>query len=97
MLIVGVGPGSPAAQRPAITTTEPAAWSAHRDLATPYGFAAFDVSPAEPGGMTTITVTYFGAEQGSPHYRPLDRFVLRKPVAARGSAGHREPASATAP
>lgn len=96
VLIVGVGPGSPASQRPAITTTEPAAWSAHRDLTTPYGFAAFDVQPAEPGGMTTITVTYFGAQHGSPHYQPLDRFVLRKPVAARGSAGRRELVAATA-
>ncbi len=40
VLITSVGPGSPQSQHPAITTTEPAPWSAYRDLQTPYGFAS---------------------------------------------------------
>jgi hypothetical protein len=82
VLITGIGPGSPQSQRPAITTTEPAPWSAYRDLATPYGFASFDVAPAEHGGTTSITVTHYGAAAGSRVYAPLDRFVMRKPVGA---------------
>jgi 3',5'-cyclic AMP phosphodiesterase CpdA len=86
-VIAGVGPGSPQSQRRSVIMTEPAPWSAYRDLATPYGFAAFDVAPAEPGGTTSITVTHYGAAAGSPDYRPLDRFVLRKPVRAALGGG----------
>jgi hypothetical protein len=77
VLIVGVGAGNPHAS---IKTTEPAPWSAYRNLATPYGFASFDVVPAEPGGTTSITVTHYGAAAGSSVYAPLDTFVMRKPV-----------------
>jgi hypothetical protein len=38
--------------------------------------------PAEPGGTTSITATYYGAAAGSRVYAPLDRFVMRKPVGA---------------
>jgi hypothetical protein len=80
VLIVGVGSGNPQSQHASIKTTEPAPWSAYRDLATPYGFASFDVVPAEPGGTTSITVTHYGAAAGSSVYAPLDTFVMRKPV-----------------
>jgi hypothetical protein len=83
VLIVGAGPGGPQSQRRSVITAEPAPWSAYRDIATPFGFASFDVAPAEPGGTTSITVTYYGAAAGSRVYAPLDRFVLRKPVGAR--------------
>ena len=82
VLITAVGPGSPQSQHPTITTTEPAPWSAYRDLATPYGFASFDVVPVEHGGTTSITVTHYGAAAGSAVYSPLDQFVMRKPVGA---------------
>ena len=78
VLITSVGPGSPQVQHPTITTTEPAPWSAYRDLQTPYGFASFDVVPHEPGGTTSITVTHYGADLGSPVYSPRDQFVMRK-------------------
>ena len=78
VLITSVGPGSPQSQHPTITTTEPAPWSAYRDLHTPYGFAAFDFVPHEPGGTTSITVTHYGAAVGSPIYAPQDQFVMRK-------------------
>jgi hypothetical protein len=93
VVIASVGPGSPVRQREPVIATEPAPWSAYRDVVTPYGFASFDLVPAEPGGTTSITVTHYGAAAGSPVYRPLDRFVLRKPVAG-GHAGLPEPAAA---
>jgi len=80
VLITSVGPGSAQVQHPAITTTEPAPWSAYRDLQTPYGFASFDVVPHERGGTTSITVTHYGADLGSPVYSPRDQFVMRKPL-----------------
>jgi Purple acid Phosphatase, N-terminal domain len=83
ILITGVGPGSPRRQRPSVRVTEPAPWSAYRDLATPFGFASFDVAPAEPGGTSSITVTHYGAAAGSRVYAPLDQFVMRKPAGAR--------------
>src|SRR5215467_12043125 len=78
VLITSVGPGSPQVQHPTITTTEPAPWSAYRDLQTPYGSASFDFVPHEPGGTTSITVTHYGADLGSPVYSPRDQFVMRK-------------------
>jgi len=78
VLITSVGPGSPQAAHPSVTTTEPAPWSAYRDLMTPYGFASFDFVPHEPGGTTSITVTHYGAEVGSPDYTQRDQFVMRK-------------------
>ena len=87
VLIVGVGPGSPQSQHASITTTEPAPWSAYRDLQTPYGFASFDVLPSEPGGTTSITVTHYGAAAGSSVYSPLDQFVMRKPLHGTRGAG----------
>ncbi|HUZ55327.1 MAG TPA: metallophosphoesterase family protein [Streptosporangiaceae bacterium] len=82
IVIAGVGTGSPQVQRRSVIETEPAIWSAYRDQKTPFGFASFDVAPVEPGGMTSITVTYWGAAAGSPAYRPRDRVVLRKPLRA---------------
>ena len=46
-------------------TPEPAPWSAYRDVHSPYGFASFDVEPSEPGGMTSITITQYGAQAGA--------------------------------
>jgi hypothetical protein len=82
-----VGPGSPQSQHASVTTTEPAPWSAYRDLKTPYAFASFDVLPVEPGGTTSITVTHYGAAAGSSVYSPLDQFVMRKPLPRNGHAG----------
>jgi hypothetical protein len=79
VLIYDVGPGDPMTQRASKITTEPAAWSAYRDLQTPYGFAAFDFEPHGPHGTTTITVKHYGAAAGSKDYRQLDTFTLRKP------------------
>jgi 3',5'-cyclic AMP phosphodiesterase CpdA len=80
VVLYDVGPGDPQRRHEPFTTTEPAPWSAYRDLQRPYGFAAFDVEPQVPGGLTQITVTHYGARLGSPDYRELDRFILRKPL-----------------
>jgi hypothetical protein len=90
VVIAGVGPGNPQRQHASVIATEPAPWSAYRDLATPYGFASFDVAPAEPGGTTSITVTHYGAAAGSSVYSPLDRFVMRKPVRSYGEPAPRQ-------
>jgi hypothetical protein len=87
VLITSVGAGSPQSAHPSITTTEPAPWSAYRDLATPYGFASFDFVPHEPGGTTSITVTHYGAELGSPDYTQRDQFVMRKPLRQAPASG----------
>jgi hypothetical protein len=79
VVVHDVGPGDPLNFHPSRMATEPAPWSAYRDLRRPFGFAAFDVEPLAPGGHTEITVTHYGTGPGSADYRPLDRFVLRKP------------------
>ena len=89
-------PGEPAGPAPLIITTEPAPWSAYRDLQTPYGFASFDFVPHEHGGTTSITVTHYGAAAGSASYSPLDKFVMRKPL-KRGPGHPHEASRAAAP
>ena len=84
VLIAGVGNGSPQQQHPTVVVTEPAAWSAYRDVTTPYGFATFDVDPDAGNGMTTITVTHYGAQKGSSAYVPVDTCVLRRPSRRHG-------------
>jgi hypothetical protein len=79
VVVYDVGPGDPFNMRPSRMATEPAPWSAYRDLLRPFGFAAFDYEPRAPGGHTEITVTHYGAAQGASDYQELDRFVLRKP------------------
>ena len=95
VLIASIGPGSPQAQHPTITTTEPAPWSAYRDLQTPYGFASFDFVPHEPGGTTSITVTHYGADKGSAVYSERDQFVMRKSLGQDREAGQLAGTAAT--
>jgi 3',5'-cyclic AMP phosphodiesterase CpdA len=59
-----------------VSLSEPAPWSAVRGTAHPYGFAAFDVDPGEPGGKTTITVTVYDTTGAAPV--PFDRFTLTR-------------------
>src|SRR5260370_365331 len=73
IVIAGVQPGSPLVQRRSIIETEPSPWSAFREAKAAFGFASFDVAPVEPGGTTSITISYWGAANGSPAYRPRDR------------------------
>jgi hypothetical protein len=54
-IIVCMHHGDPQNARASKTTTEPAPWSAYRDLQRPYGFASFDFEPHAPGGHTQIS------------------------------------------
>ena len=47
--------------KPLSDATEPAAWSAMTNSTDAYGVAYFEVDPGQPGGNTTITVTYYNA------------------------------------
>jgi Calcineurin-like phosphoesterase/Purple acid Phosphatase, N-terminal domain len=88
IVVAGVEPGSPVAHRRSVLQTEPNLWSAYQDTDSAFGFASFDVAPAERDGTTSITVTYWAAADGSPDYRPRDRVMLRKPVRAAQRPGH---------
>jgi len=68
--------------KPTPDATEPAAWSAMTDPADAYGVAYFQVDPGQPGGDTTITVTYYHAPTqatGTPEYSVLESFQLTRP------------------
>ena len=63
-----------------------------RDPATGYGVAVFDLDPGQPGGETTITVTYYHAAGAdptnpntgvtgtpNPNYTEFETFTLVRP------------------
>ena len=57
-----------------------ATWAGHRDADDPWGFAAFDVDPGRPDGLTKIEVTfYLTSPSASAAAVPVDRFVLQRP------------------
>jgi len=58
---------------------EQAVWSAVRDLAHPYGFAAFTVDPGRhPGDTTTMYVTYYNVNIPSGELSVFERFSLHR-------------------
>ncbi len=59
-VIVAVGPPDPATgKRPSVYVTEDAPWSAVRNAAHAYGFAAVSVDPGTvQGGTTTMEIVY---------------------------------------
>jgi hypothetical protein len=85
-VIVSVGPQlptPPGGQRPKrapTKVTEVATWAGVRDAQDAYGFAAFDVDPGEPGGLTSISVTFYRtapSTSGTP--TPVETFTLQRP------------------
>lgn len=62
-----------------IYVMEDAPWSAFRDLDNPYGFAAFDVDPGQPGGNTSITATHYALSGPHGAATTVDQFTLTKP------------------
>jgi hypothetical protein len=59
---------------------EAAPWSATRNAAHAYGFAAFTVDPgAGPGAVTTIKVTYYDVVGTGGQLAPFETFTLRRP------------------
>ncbi len=59
---------------------ELAPWSAVRNTANPYGFAAFAVDPgSRSGGVTTIKVTYYDVVGLDGQMAAFETFTLRRP------------------
>jgi Calcineurin-like phosphoesterase/Purple acid Phosphatase, N-terminal domain len=79
-VITAVGDVDPATgKRKPIYVTEHAPWSAVRNAAHAYGFAAFSVDPgAGPGAVTTITVTYYDVVGPGGALAPFETFSLRR-------------------
>jgi hypothetical protein len=80
-VIMGVGEKNPTTgKRPPIYEKEDAPWSAVRNAAHAYGFAAFDLDPGtHPGGFTTIKVTYYDVVGLDGQITPFESFTLRRP------------------
>ena len=76
-----VGPADPVTgRRPPVYVLESAPWSANRDAARAYGFAAFRVDPGRRrGGDTTITVTYYEVVGTGGALQEFETFTLRRP------------------
>jgi hypothetical protein len=80
-VITAVGAPDPSTgKRPPIYVKEDAPWSAVRNAAHAYGFAAFDLDPgAHPGDLTTIKVTYYDVIGPDGRAAPFETFTLRRP------------------
>jgi hypothetical protein len=87
-VITAVGAPDPATgKRPPIYVTENAPWSAVRNAAHSYGFAAFTVDPGtQRGGVTSLKVTYYDVLGPDGQLQAFESFTLQRP---RGDAsGH---------
>ncbi|MBO0882971.1 MAG: metallophosphoesterase family protein [Mycobacterium sp.] len=67
-------------KRTPIYVKEDAPWSAVRNAAHSYGFAAFTLDPgSHRGDFTTIKVTYYDVAGPDGHLEPFETFTLRRP------------------
>lgn len=80
-VITAVGAPDPkTGRRPPVYVQEVASWSAVRNAAHAYGFAAFTVDPGQrPGDHTTIKVTYYDVTGVDGRLTPFETFTLRRP------------------
>jgi 3',5'-cyclic AMP phosphodiesterase CpdA len=81
-VIVAVGPSPDPAtgKRPPVYVMEDAPWSAVRNAAHAYGFAAFTVDPgAARGGPTTMKVVYYDVVGPDGQLAAFETFTLRRP------------------
>ena len=80
-VIISVGAPDPATgKRPPVYVKEQAPWSAVRNAAHSYGFAAFTIDPgSHPGDFTTIEVTYYDVVGTDGQLTPFETFTLRRP------------------
>ena len=80
-VIVSVGAPDPVTgKRPSVYVREDAAWSAVRNAAHAYGFAAFTVDPgSQPGGTTTMKVVYYDVVGRDGQLAPFETFTLQRP------------------
>ncbi|CAM4425155.1 Calcineurin-like phosphoesterase [Mycobacterium basiliense] len=80
-VLMAVGAYDPAlGYKKPIYVTEQAPWSAFRDRRNPYGFAAFDVDPGQPGGDTSIRATHYAVTGNYGAVSVVDEFTLTKPI-----------------
>jgi 3',5'-cyclic AMP phosphodiesterase CpdA len=79
-VIVSVGSPDPTTgKRPPVYVTEDAPWSAVRNAAHAYGFAALTVDPgSQRGGETTIKVVYYDIVGSGGRIAPFETFTLRR-------------------
>jgi len=79
-VITAVGAPDPTTgKRPPVYVREDAAWSAVRDAAHSYGFAAFTVDPGtRRGGMTSMQVTYYDVVGPYGQLQEFESFTLRR-------------------
>ena len=80
-VITAVGDPDPkTGKRPPVYVKEEAPWSAVRNAAHAYGFAAFAVDPgSKPGDFTKMTVTYYDVVGTDGRLAPFETFTLRRP------------------
>jgi hypothetical protein len=79
-VITGVGEFDPAiGRKKPIYVMEDAPWAAFSDRENPYGFAAFDVDPGQPGGTTSIKATHYAVTGPYGAIREIEQFTLTKP------------------
>ena len=80
-VIVSVGAPDPVTgKRPPVYVREDAPWSAVRNAAHAYGFAAFTVDPgSQPGGLTTMKVVYYDVVGIDGQLAPFETFTLQRP------------------
>jgi hypothetical protein len=80
-VITSVGEPDPkTGKRPPVYLKEQAPWSAVRNAAHSYGFAAFTVDPgSHPGDFTTIEVTYYDVVGTDGRLASFETFTLRRP------------------
>ena len=80
-MIVAAGPPDPrTGRRPPVYVQEAAPWSASRNAANAYGFAAFTVDPGtHPGGTTSIKVVYYDVVGVDGRLAPFETFTLHRP------------------
>jgi hypothetical protein len=72
-------PPAAGGKRKPVYVIEPAPWSATRNAAHAYGFAAFEVDPGSRGGFTTIKATYYDVVGPDGALTPFETFTLRRP------------------
>ncbi|MGW3626237.1 purple acid phosphatase family protein [Streptomyces sp. NPDC000880] len=88
-VITSLGAPNPTTnRRPPVYTQEDAPWSAVRDAANSYGFAAFTVDPGKrPGDMTKLQVTYYNVLGPQGQLSAFESFTLQRPrTDGRGKA-----------
>lgn len=80
-VITAVGARDPATgKRLPIYVKEEAPWSAVRNAAHSYGFAAFDLDPGSgPRDFTTIKVTYYDVVRPDGRLAAFETFTQRRP------------------